>query len=264
MIPDDPQERDTYILDAVNAGEAAYAWAPISHTAGGHTIGLWVFSDALMVPNGDGPMVRVGMGAALSQQIADTLDALLLTSQIADLIFIQRSRTATPHTYPYETIGETSTMVACSAAIDADLAPQAGTGLGAPTGSLDPVGTLASTVGKHWILSRKATSARAVNYGWHVARGVWSADGTTETWQGIKVYPCASLLKATDGTVPRVIQPPSTAHGYDQADNSQTLVLVKRDCIVDAEDADLVDVLADPELCGLVSCEGTLAARLPC
>lgn len=145
----------------------------------------------------------------------------------------------------------TAAMITHSGLIDAELES-----LSAPVAPY-------STVGKHWILSQKATKDRAVNYGWHVPSSQWSNARNQEEWAGIKVFACASLAKDAKGNVPRVIQPPSTAHNYDHADYSQTLTLVHRLCMIDDEENDLVDVLADPDLCGLVSCEGPLAARPP-
>lgn len=80
---------------------------------------------------------------------------------------------------------------------------------------------------KHWVLAPGATDRRAANYGWMRAG--------SKPWQSLGLQ-----------------------HNLDHTDYSQCWQSPRRACRVDGRQADLADVLRDPELAPLVSWDGAL------
>jgi hypothetical protein len=80
---------------------------------------------------------------------------------------------------------------------------------------------------KHWAIAPGATDKRAANYGWMRA--------SAKPWQSLGL-----------------------AHNLDHTDYSQCWQCPRRACRVDGRQADLADVLRDPELAPLVSWDGAL------
>ena len=223
--------RETYILDAVVAGDFEANWTTLVWTEKGHTVELDVLADALKVEG-----CRVNVSARLSQQIADVTGAMLLTPKIADLIYDKAAFRVGPQPRPITS--STEAMLSHSRKVDAAL-------LSIPNYSAEQ-NPLVDTVGKYWCISNelRGTTTKALNYGWHF---------TGQSYQGIRGYRCDSGLPYS------VIQPSATAHNYVHADYSQIHRTVAEVCRVDGEQKLLRDVLTDPALCYLVSHEGPVA-----
>lgn len=228
-------ERDRAIVDRIRQGNFdPIRFAPVAATSPGHTATFNVFADALKM---DG--VRIGTSARVAQQIADLLGCALLTPRLLDLTWMSRSVTLAPS--PATTIvgmNSTASYNDHSARIDALLARTS------PPSPL-PSGFLIQTVGKIWALDNDAPTKRygartATNYGWH--------------WPGSKIQGIAPAV--TPGLL--VIQDPGWAHDLDHDDYSQTCVLVSRQCIVDGQARDYLDVIASAELAPLCSHQGVL------
>lgn len=232
-IPAGPSAaRDKYLLDQVAAGNYYVPWAEVAHTTGGRSIQLNVFGDALIIDE-----VRVSASAEVAQKMADLLGCLLLTCQIADLMFAQRKVTLRPFTHtPDNTMGSTAVMVQYSQQIQDAINAAGG----------QPQDGLVQTVGKHWCLSTKISAAKACNYGWHVINGGGYAPATSLAGPGVKV-----------------LQPESWTHNPQHVDYSQIVQLVHRTCWVDGQEMDLADVLQSAALVGLVSAEGIVPVRQP-
>lgn len=209
------------------ASDVRFEWAEVRSTDGVHVAVFRMFADAFKL---DG--VRAAFTAREAQEVADELGALLPTPKLLDLRFQQAAvkNEPSPKYYPggigmatVEAIAEHSARV-----------EHAIVGPG-----------IVANVGKHWVLHESATASRAPLYGWHVDRGVVGG-----TWRGIRVYPTVS------GDGGHVIQPVSTAHNYDHADYSSTLLLVHAECEVDGVVMKTADVLRSPSLCGLAIASG--------
>jgi hypothetical protein len=230
-------EYESSVLSAIEAKNFSHRFSRVSSAIAGHSAVFLMSSDALQIEG-----VRWGMGARLTQQVADLLGCMLPTARLRDLLYAQRAVTLFPITVGTLGLGidaltRTSTMRSYSSRIDRELV-KAGYR-----------GGIVQTTGKPWILTNElATHAgKSCNYGWHLP------PGTSSPWLGVPIYPAA-----TDPSF-SVIQQPGFAHGLDQSDYSETPTLVHRACVVDGQAKDLVDVLSDPELAPLASSEGVLS-----
>lgn len=222
--------RDAWILDAVKAGEAEGQWTEITVEAGGHTAIFTVLADGLKIGG-----VRINVSAKLEQQIADVLGATLLTPQLADLLWANRTWTVKPHLFtPDNQMGSTARMIEHSQAIDADLAAQGYDGTG-----------IVQTVGKHWVLVNAIANRpdKGANYGWHfLGAGQGYNPATSYTGPGVRVW-----------------QGVGTVHNAEHADYSQICQLVARSCSVDGHDNfSIEDVMTNPDLAPLLTTEGVL------
>lgn len=237
-------ERNEYILNAIRNHQYDVPFGTVTSQTpdGKHTAKFQVFADALKI---DG--IRINVSAALAQQIADLLGCSLPTAKLMDLTFMQRDVTLPP--FPAAKIGvnlsvmdSTEAMIKESQMIDSALAAQ-----GNPTGIIN-------TVGKGWVLDNGMLDAfgkpkllsgvpMAVNYGW----------AFENTYDGQKFDPSASAPSLV-----RVIQGRGYRHDCKHTDYSQMCLLVDRNCTVDGQNADLLDVFKDPELAKLASHEGVL------
>jgi hypothetical protein len=207
-----PTQRD--ILEAVRRGRHVVRWSTIRSEHDGHIAEFTVTGDALML---DG--VRVAVTADTQQRIADTLDASLLTTRLADLLWAQAAVRIAPQTSTaYDRMGDWSEIEAHSRRCDLAICGREG---------------LAANVGKHWVLSDGTAGrfvqglAMACNYGWHDETG-------------------------------RTIQSPGFRHNLAHTDYSQTCTLVARVCVVDGEARDLHRILTDRTLAPLASSTGAM------
>lgn len=233
-VPDIPPThgpaRDDAILSRVTSGHFdRIDWSSVTTTdKEGTRATFLVMSDALRL---DG--CRVPVSAKLSQQLADTLAATLLTARLADLLYLARKVTLLPSPQPIDS----STLASAqhSARIDAMIAaaPQLGTG------------DVRQSVGKHWILDNDTLShgsSSACNYGWHFPGLAFGGS----TWEGA----------VTPGL--RLIQGRGWRHDLTHDDYSQTCVLVRRDCLVDGKVTDVRDVMTSAKLAPLLSMQGAM------
>lgn len=230
--------REQAILDAVQAGDYDVPWASVTSSHEGHTATFFVFGDALKVEG-----CRVNVTAQTQQSIADTLDCMLLTPKLADLIWMQREVSLRPQIVRPFGI-DTQAMETHSSMIDAQLAKLA-----------NPYG-LISTVGKHWVVDNGLLPPRviqgapvAMNYGWHFS-------GPTFDGSGFEIT--ASRVQDEAGRLVRLIQGKGTKHNMLHVDYSQTCVLVSLNCKIDGSDMRLDDVLRDGKLAPLANHDGVL------
>lgn len=230
LPPNNDASRAEYILDA--APSATIKWARIKSNSNGHAGEFAVFAMPLAIDN-----VYIGAGAYQLQQIADSLDCMLLTPRLLDLMYAQRQWTIMPQTDYDPRMMSTAWWQRHTDHINAALQKVGYNGDG-----------LVQSVGKPFVLTNKLLDhpGRGCNYGWHVA------PGTPNPWAGVPIY-----RAETDGSE-RVIQQPGFAHGLDQNDYASTVLLVSRQCRIDDRAMDLADVYRDAELAGLVSGEGAL------
>lgn len=236
LPPDPTPERERVIQELVRDGDCEYAWTSITSTSGSHTAEFSVFSDALKI---DG--IRVNVTAETAQAVADTLDCLLLTPKLADLMWLQRAVTLPP--FPR---GNTNGMSTTQAMVDHS------TKIDSALAALPDATGLIGTVGKHWVIDNGLLgkpAGTAMNYGWHF-------EG--QSFQGNAFDTTASLIKDGSGQLVRLIQGRGTRHNKIHVDYSQVCVLVHRTCTVDGSEMSLTDVLADPDLAPLANHTGVL------
>ncbi len=196
--------------------------------ADGRVVEFWAMNDAAKVAG-----VRAMVSANLAQQAADLCGMMLPTARMVDLIVDAATMLVDPMPMPISATPEAA--VTHSRRVD--------TAVGAARGLL-------SNVGKWWVIDNKLSIAhgRAMNYGWHVR---------ANPWRGIATHPAVS------GSW-RVIQPAATAHNGLHYDYSQTLRLVRRECTLDGEPADLAQLLADPTCAAaLTTCGPMVITRQP-
>lgn len=227
LPPDPTPEREQAIRELVRNGKADVLWAPITSSHDGHTAEFYVFADALKI---DG--VRVNVTAETEQVIADTLDCMLLTPKLSDLIWLQRQVTLPP--FPRgNLVGMSSTEAMVEHSRKIDVALQA---IGNPTG-------LICTVGKHWVIDNQLPThpGMAENYGWYFDKTLAGIPAEAAVTPGIAM-----------------IQGRGWRHNKLHVDYSQICVLVSNQCTLDGKTVRLPDVLRDPVLAFLANHDGIL------
>ena len=237
-FPEEGAQRDAFILDKIRRGDFYAQWVPLTVEANGNTATFWVLGDALKV---DG--VRVLASAILEQNIADVLDASLLTPKLADLIFQKATIRLDPILKtPDNTMNATATMLRQSADIDQAIEAKGG----------DET-SLVSTVGKHWTISNSlpANPGKAENYGFHH----WGQKFYSSKYPPVMG---AELKNPETGEQGNVIQNQGHAHGPTHSDYSQNVVLVSNQAQLNGSPVRLQDILLDPTKSLLVSHEGPL------
>ena len=210
-FPEPFDKRQEYILSQIEAGAFELEWVPLQVT---EDLTIYVSSDALKI---DG--VRINVSATLQQEIADRVGGELLTTEIADLIWVRGDR-ITPSTQtncPLTVAG----MLHHSQEVD---------------GKLEKVENrkgIATNTGKHWVRDNlNLNTPHAINYGWHKKPG--PSDGKN----------LAPSLRKVDGYPLRLIQTRGTFHDRFHWDYSQTCTLVCNVCTYKGVDTTpLVDIL---------------------
>jgi hypothetical protein len=214
--------REEAILAAVREGRVApVSWVEIVSEHRGRRALINVSADALRV--GDEEMsVRVNTTPRTMQRIVDLLDCVMPTTRICDLIWEQATVRLPPCILRADSeMASTARMLQHHHSVEAKRAGRAG---------------LTENVGKHWVLTNRLAGAgnRAANYGWFDASAP-RASGAHRVWQTLGL-----------------------AHDADHVDYSQVVRLVRRRCLVDGDERDLLDVMCDPDLAPLASSEGPL------
>ncbi len=144
----------------------------------------------------------------------------MLTTRLCDLVWEQASVRIPPCIgAPDATMASTSRMLEHHRRVEEHVAGRTG---------------LIENVGKHWVLTNRLADRpdRAANYGWFDP-GAAHRCGQHTLWQ-----------------------PLGLAHDPDHVDYSQVVRLVRRRCTVDDAERDLLEVMTDPALAGLLSSEG--------
>lgn len=214
--------REDALLEAVQAGHLApICWLPVHSEHGEHRATFLVSADALRIGDAH-DSVRINASARTTQRIADRLECALLTTRLCDLVWEQATVRIPPcFGAPDPTMANTSRMLAHHRRVEERVAGRTG---------------LIENVGKHWVLTNRLAGSRdrAANYGWYDP-GAAHRHGRHTLWQ-----------------------PLGLAHDLDHVDYSQVVRLVRQRCTVDGAERDLLEVMTDPALAGLVSSEGPL------
>ena len=199
---------------------------PITVTATSHTLVYYVIPDYLAV-GPDEDYFLMPMSPLLAQRIADTTRCSLPTKKMVDQIYQAASLKLAPKPIPPSAAMITIPVFAQhNDSVWQQRQPVLGQ---------FPLGTLVGGDKKDVIISNsiytnlKPTVPKpVVIYGWHQLNGV-------------------------------PIQPVYNGHEETYADYSHGIRLVQRALTLDGSPADIVAILKDPALCGLISDEGTIA-----
>ncbi|WP_438021877.1 hypothetical protein [Sorangium sp. So ce233] len=214
--------REDAVLEAAQGGLLApICWVPVHSEHGEHRATFLVNADALRIGDAE-DSVRINASARTTQRLADLLECAMLTTRLCDLVWEQASVRIPPCIgAPDPTMANTSRMLEHHRRVEERVAGRAG---------------LIENVGKHWVLTNRLAGSRdrAANYGWYDPKAA-HRHGQHTLWQ-----------------------PPGLAHDLDHVDYSQVVRLVRRRCTVDDAERDILEVMTDPALAGLVSSEGPL------
>lgn len=229
-FPDQPgDERTAWLLEQAHRKRITYGWTDIRHHVGGDEILIRVSDDAMKIGG-----VRFPVSAEEGQMLADMLDCVLLTAQLADLIHAQRAWTVPPFTRdpskaPRGAMSTGAWTLEHSAKIDAHLASLGYGGRGG-----------ISSAGKHWILDPACTPDIACNEGWYGGEAPYQPD-TRLAGPNVKLW-----------------QQSSFKHNRKHTDYSQTLMVADVRCWLNNREDDLRRIYTDKKLAYLVSHKGAL------
>jgi len=217
-------EREALVAEAVLAGnvpEFERAMVPVPLGDGGRTGRVWVLPDYLAIGTDD-DWVRVPMTVRSAKKIARAARCVLPTRKIVDAIHAAAAvRVSSPYMPPGRDMGSIEYFAAHHAAIEERRAAS-GAGLG----------ELVSGPKKDLVISKRSLSeaGRTAIYGWF-----------------------------TDEGAP--IQTLSLVHDDRYVDYAHGVRLVLREMEADGRPVDLLDALADRDVAGLVSDEGSFDLR---
>lgn len=185
-------------------------------------ITLCVMPDYLALGQ-DSDFVRMPMGLPAARRIAEGFGMILPTARMVDAIHAQaRLRLSPQPMTPGPQMASTGYILRHNETVE-DQRARAGA----------PLGVLISGHKKDVVLSNRLTrvSGRVAIYGWHQANG-------------------------------RPIQPLSTVHGEAYADYSHGIRLIARTAFVNGQAVDVMDLLTDTRVAGVLSDEGALTDAL--
>ena len=245
--------------EACRADAVVHDWAEIAIHSRGSELRLRVSADAAKIRTPGDYDVRRSGGARACDVVAQLLGGHMLTPKLVD----DRHRAASvilrplpaPLIRPGGTVANVSDFEH-SAAIDrAIMRAEAFKGWGASPyqgrGPYDEHGELVpwlvSSVGKHFVLHARVTERTGINYGWPVHR----SECVNLTWLGTPTSP------AVTGGDFRVLQSPGGAHGLDQDDYSQLIVIADGTCTIDGHECPTAKVYTDPSLSHFVVADGS-------
>jgi hypothetical protein len=226
-LPEQPSEqREEMILAAVEEGHFdPITWSSVGVGLDeGVELLLSVASDSLKI---DGERVNVNM--TTMQKIVDVLGYAFPTSKLSDLIYEHADVVIGACTQtPDSKMAYTTRTLKHSAAVDAKINGRQG---------------LRSTVGKDWVLSNRLVGHpdKSANYGWHDPSAAYTSPGGIKLWQTLGL-----------------------AHDRWHVDYSQVVRLINRNCMLNGEQMDLMQLLTTDEFAHLLSYEGKLQLnRMP-
>lgn len=234
LPPDSTPEREALIVAACAQGLALpIHWVALTCFYNEHKCVFRVAADVVAIGEPD-DWVRVPSSSRGAQRIADALGGCVPTSRVSDLAYANATIRLTPHPQNADAqMMRTDRFVQHHQAIEAERARVAPDQGGAPPEVLH------GTVGKDWILSPRLLRfpSQGVNYGWHDQR------------RGVRGSP----IQARGPVTTRPF------HEATYTDYSQwSPRLVHPMVTVDGEQRSYAAVLADGELCHLLSDEGPI------
>lgn len=236
-----PPQRDQAIIDAMQEGDVAIEWSEVvSEDAQGNRLVVPVMRRALAVGPEDDRLI-VSMTFDGAQRVADLIDARMLTSKVADMIYAQADHRlgvlAHPAWVTDGSMGSAERMREQSDLIRS---------------KSEAMGGLVANEGKQWIVTARnwlppagtgvekpagqlGSRHNGANFGWHM-------QGATSK---------------SPGGAP-VIQSIGLAHDRGHVDYSQLVQLMAAFGDLNGEMMSLDEIVSDPALAHLISDEGPL------
>jgi hypothetical protein len=195
QLPAGPQGLMPAILQAVQAGGLMDPiFAPVTVTGGGHTVTVWVATDALRLGE-PGDSFRPMVSPMLEQIIADSLGLYLPTAKIVRACYQQAALKVAPKTqFPDQAsrvkAGQSPDMADKAAMLQHSHEVDAGAGA-APGGYVPDSRRLYSS-GKNWVNSKRlkteggdADSGMAINHGWYDTGAPYVDVKQVHLWQNL-------------------------------------------------------------------------------
>lgn len=230
MLSDDLGASEAQILAEVAAGNVLHTFRPIQWTDKGHTVKVWVSRRPLALKGtwsaGGKSTARLIPSVTFTahQKIADMFNAYMLTRKVSDKAYEQADLKLAPTNTNWSQDGsmaKSHRMVEQSNLIEAKVAGHGG---------------LTANEGKDWVLTRR----------------YWTGDSTPEGTKGSKHNGANYGYYLGPG---KVIQNIGMAHGKNHRDYSQLVRLMQPTVEIDGVPHGIAEVLADPDLVGLLSDE---------
>ena len=254
----------TNVVELVQQGKGKYEWFPVELQAVGHKLEVALLRDALKfdgVPSltwdlkpvpGDSRVrdgVRLPGTAAQLQQVADLLNAVLLTPKLVDVLYLEAGKGGRRISSVVNVHG---VIVANSHILDVhDAIEKAISDAGGDEGGI------IDSVGKYWVLANLLLHGQHSNV--EVTKGVFvNMQAINYGWPTEVGGNCLGVLKLF-----RIWQNLADSHNYMHFDPSQTIRLVHRSALLtlpsgSIKTVDITDIMKDPVLWPLVSHEGPL------
>lgn len=216
------KQRDQMVLEGVSSGLLRCEWRLVTSTIGENTATFYVCDDAVRATLDDGSRFRPQCTAVLLQQVADLMDASLMTAKIMDLCYQQAD------------VKLNATILAPTNMTTTDKSKVFNKELEKKRTGRDG---LIRDCGKAWILSNLLAKSKtqAINYGYY------DTNGPSRSQAGLKMY-----------------QTVGTRHDALHQDFSQCILLMSQYCQLNGQDCRVSDILTSKELAPLASYEGVL------
>jgi len=245
-------QRETEILEALASEDlrSAFYWYAVPISSPGHKGLIAVGSDAIAVGRYFDDQIRVNLTAEGAQRLCDLLGMQMPTAKMLDAA-MDVSIPMDPCLFTPDKQGKIAvTDPITGSKVVTPMSSK--TAMGAHSRRVDAVragrDNLGANCGKAWILD----SAIQAQY---AASGVWS--GCNYGWYS-PLAPNWNPPKTR-----RLWQPVSTKHNLQHVDYSQVYLPFGRNMLVDGVLMAVRDVLADPELCKLLTYGGPIEDRHP-
>jgi hypothetical protein len=218
-------ERDQFTLKAVEDGLAVCKWVAITSTYKDQTGTFYVSDDAVRVELPGNYRFRFQVSAKLAQQCVDILNVSFITTKLSDLAYKQAQIVIPAITLkPGADMDTTTKSKQWNDLVEKKRAGKEG---------------LFRDCGKAWILDNNLKfSSGAINYGFYDPGAPYVGAGGLKMWQG-----------GLHG---------GGKHNASHQDYSQTLIVVRKDCLVNGKYVDIMDVANDPIMSYLINYDGIL------
>lgn len=224
-LPEEPnEERNRLTLAAISDGTLIVEWSEIESTYKNHIGKFNVSLDAAYCILDNCSRFRPQFSAAMAVQAAELVGGLLITPKLMDLRHLASNKLNATLLNAGPEMSSTSYSKNYNEKLEAKRGDYQG---------------IVSDCGKAWVLSnRLASSAGAVNYGFYDRSAPFTNPRGLKMWQTL-----------------------GGMHNSNHQDYSQVLLLMGYMCEIDGQSMSVIDVMTNPELCGLISDEGIIKYR---
>jgi hypothetical protein len=236
-------QRETAIVDAVRRGcipSFLRQYVPVPVSGGGHTGTIYVMPDVLSIGT-DADFLRVPLKPGNAQKVADMFGGYLPTTKMVDSIFAASSVKLTPRTFTPGRGGQPNVprdnihfIVDSNQLNEQERAGRIG---------------LISGTKKHIVIDPQMRSSSYLD-----------GSGRVKLWIYGMYYPTMQQAQASGvcAAGKQYIQPRSWVHDADYVDYSHGIQVVSSQMVVDGQQRNLAEVLADASLSPMLSSYGRI------